>query len=158
MDNGDLFRLIDVLIEHEVPLVIIGGLAVTAHGYLRTTEDSDIVFLRADGGEENLLAALSEVNAHWISNEVDPATGIERSYPVTLSYIRANSLMMLVTDLGFLDIFDFIPAYPGEDVQQLFDTAIVHDGRKFVSLEWLKKMKRATNRPKDQIDLDNLPS
>jgi len=29
MDSGDPFRLIDVLVPHDVPLVIIGGHAVT---------------------------------------------------------------------------------------------------------------------------------
>jgi len=32
--------------SHEVPYVIIGGHAVTYHGYVRATEDTDIVFRR----------------------------------------------------------------------------------------------------------------
>lgn len=44
MDSGDPFRLIDVLARHNVPFVIIGGHAGTYHGYVRATEDTDIVF------------------------------------------------------------------------------------------------------------------
>lgn len=157
MDNGNLFRQIDVLIEHEVPLVIIGGHAVTAHGYFRTTEDSDILFMRSPDAELRLFAALTELHAHWIGSEIDLATGIERIFPVTIEYVRSNSLMLLVTDHGFLDIFDFVPGIPSTNVRQIFETSVVIAGRRFVSREWLKEMKRAAGRPKDLIDLENLP-
>ena len=54
MESGDRFRLIDVLVKHEVPFVIVGGHAVAFHGYVRATEDTDIVFLRSDGAEAAL--------------------------------------------------------------------------------------------------------
>jgi len=157
MDSGDPFRLIDVLARHNVPFVIIGGHAVTIHGYVRATEDVDVVVLRSTEVDQLLLAALTEVHARWIGAEIDPTTGIERTFPVSLEYLRATRLMMLVTDIGFLDIFDFIPGYPTEPVERLFDSAIVIDGRRFASLAWLRKMKQASGRPKDQIDLENLP-
>lgn len=43
MDNGDPFRLLDVLSSHDVPFVVIGGHAVTFHGFVRATEDTDVV-------------------------------------------------------------------------------------------------------------------
>ena len=64
---------------------------------------------------------------------------------------------MLITDLGFLDIFDLIPGFPRVPVDELFESAIKIDGRPFVSLDWLKKLKLASNRPQDRIDLENLP-
>lgn len=65
--------------------------------------------------------------------------------------------MMLVTDYGFLDIFDYVPGYPSEAVDELFASSEASNQRRFVSLERLRKMKEAAGRPKDQIDLDNLP-
>jgi len=138
-------------------LVIIGGHAVTYHGYVWATEDTDVVFLRNPDSEIALLSALEELNACWIGSEVDPKTGIEKTYPVSLSFIRANRLMMLFTDFGFLGLFDFIPGLPQEPVEQLFDTAVECKGRQYVSLPWLRAMKTAANRPKDLIDLQNLP-
>ena len=158
MESGDPFRLIDVLSSHDVPFVIIGGHAVTYHGYVRATEDTDIVFERSSAAEAALLDALQEVQACWISNEIDPDTGIERTVPVTPGYLRSNRLMMLATDCGFLDVFDYIPGCPNEAVEQLFETAVEADGRQFASLEWLKRMKRAAGRPKDVLDLENLPN
>jgi hypothetical protein len=138
--------------------VVIGGHAVTYHGFVRATEDTDIVFRRTPESEVSLLDALAEVNACWIGNEIDPETGIERVFPVSLPYIRGSRVMMLVTDFGFLDVFDYIPGCPNEPVEQIFQSAVEHQGCRYVSLRWLRAMKAAANRPKDQMDLENLPA
>ena len=157
MESGDPFQLIDVLTKHNVPFVVIGGHAVTFHGYVRATEDSDIVFLRSPESERSLLSALQELNAERIGDELDPSTGIEKTHPVNLAYIQASHLLMLITKFGFLDIFDFIPGHSSISVVELFDTAELNGGRRFSSLAWLRKMKSVASRPKDLIDLQNLP-
>ncbi len=65
--------------------------------------------------------------------------------------------MMLGTDLGFLDLFDFIPSLPGESLDDLFTSAVVRAARPFASLSWVRRMKQAADRPQDRIDLENLP-
>jgi hypothetical protein len=157
MDSGNPFHLLDVLTRHDIPFVVIGGHAVTYHGFVRATEDTDVIFRRTPESEAALLDALNEVNACWIGNEIDPATGIERAFPVSLPYIRGSRLMLLVTDFGFLDIFDYIPGFPDVPVEQLFDTAVFHGRHRYASLRWLRAMKAAANRPQDRIDLENLP-
>ena len=157
MECGDPFRLLDVLCNHNVAFVIIGGHAVTYHGFVRATEDIDVVFQRTPDNERSLLRALIETNACWIGNEVDPETGIERTFPVSMPYIRGSRMMMLVTDFGFLDLFDYIPGCPDEPVEQLFNTAVQHGRYRYASLRWLRAMKAAANRPQDQLDLENLP-
>ena len=157
MASGSSFPLLDVLARHEVPFVVIGGHAVCTHGYVRATEDVDIVVRKSADVVERLFAALAEINAKWLGDEIDPQTGLERAIPVSPAYVRSTNLMMLITDLGFLDIFDFIPCFPQVPVDELFESAIKIDGRPFVSLDWLKKLKLASNRPQDRIDLENLP-
>ena len=146
-----------MLSSHNVPFVIVGGHAVAHHGYVRATEDTDVIFRRTPESEVALFEALTEVNACWIGDEIDPETGIERLFPVSLSFIRGTRLMMLVTDFGFLDIFDYVPGRPNEPVEQLFDTAERYGRHKIVSLKWLRAMKTAADRPKDRLDLENLP-
>ena len=158
MECGDPFQLLDVLSRHSVPFVIIGGHAVTYHGFVRATEDTDVVFHRTPESERALLNALSELHACWIGDEIDPETGVERTFPVSEAYVRHSRMMLLVTDCGFLDIFDYIPGCPDEPVETLFETAEAHVAYRYVSLRWLRIMKTAANRPQDQIDLDNLPS
>jgi hypothetical protein len=149
-------KLINTLARHRVPFVIIGGHAVNYHGHQRGTQDVDAIWLRSSDAEAVLLAALREVNACWVSNEIDPSTRLEKLVPVSAGYISSNHLMMLVTDLGFLDLFDFIPGFPEVDVREVFDHSVPLDQLRCVSLDWLKRMKLTTNRPRDIDDLEQL--
>lgn len=153
----DDFNLLRVLRKHRVPFVIIGGHAVNFHGFGRATEDADVIWLRSPESEPAMLRALTEIGAQFIGDDIDPATGIERTYPVTLAYIQSSHLMMLWTNDGFLDLFDYIPALPEQDVRQVLDSSVESDGLRYVSLDWLRRMKEASGRPKDLLDLENLP-
>jgi hypothetical protein len=115
------------------------------------------VFLRSADSESKLLSALQDANACWIGDQIDPQTGLERTYPVTEAYIRSNRLMMLTTDFGYLDLFDYIPGLPEHSVESLFNNAVWTDLGLFVSLSDLRKMKRASGRPIDLADLEKLP-
>ena len=147
-----------VLRRHGVPFVVIGGHAVMHHGHVRATEDADAVWLRSTESIGSLVSALAELNAQYIGRDLDPATGIERTYPASRPYVEANHLMMLWTDAGFFDLFDYVPSDPTADVQDLFDTADqTPDGLRYASLEWLRRMKQKAGRPKDLDDLARLP-
>jgi len=65
--------------------------------------------------------------------------------------------MMLCTTAGFLDLFDYVPGLPDTPVTVVLDSAIDLDGVRFASLPWLRRMKEAAGRPKDLLDLTNLP-
>ena len=108
--------LLEVLSKHGVPFVVIGGHAVNLHGVLRATEDTDLLWLRSGEAEANLLRALRELKASFIGDEIDPATGIERTHPVTEAFVRSQRLMMLCTSAGFLDLFDYVLGFPAEPV------------------------------------------
>jgi hypothetical protein len=155
-DPGTPIELLASLARARVPFVIIGGHAVNFHGYVRTTEDTDIVFHRTTDSEAALLQVLQSVGACWISNEKDPKTGLERLIAVTAAYIRAEHLMMLWTDFGFLDIYDFIPGFPGTPVQELFTDSVPLGELRFVSLAWLRRLKVCAGRHKDLDDLEHL--
>lgn len=62
MAPGNPLLVLEHFRKHNVPLVVIGGYAVAFHGYLRATEDVDIVFIRSDSSEIALLKALQEIN------------------------------------------------------------------------------------------------
>lgn len=151
------FTIFEILQKHSVPFVIVGGHAVNFHGFIRATEDTDIVWLRSPDAELALHKALAELDAKYIGNEIDPATKIERTYPVSLMYIQTHPLMMLWTRFGFLDLFSYIPSYPATDVAELFDSGIEHAGLRFASKHWLIQMKKAAGRTRDLEDLRNLP-
>jgi hypothetical protein len=154
--TGPDFVIFDVLRKHAVPFVIVGGHAVNFHGFIRATEDTDIVWNRSAESEVALSAALDELEARYIGNDIDPATRIERTYPVSLGYIQTHPLMMLCTRCGFLDLFSYIPGFPQIEVAELFNSSIEHDGLRFASKNWLIQMKTAAGRTRDLIDLENL--
>ena len=156
--SGDPLAIFRVLTQAGVPFVIMGGHAVIFHGYIRTTEDADVVFRRTPATEAALLRALQSIQACWISNEKDPVTREHRLVPVSESYLQAQHLMMLATDLGFLDLYDYVPGFPDVPVEELFADSVALNELRFVSLAWLRKLKARAARHKDLDDLEHLPS
>ncbi|MCA9140966.1 MAG: hypothetical protein KDB00_29545 [Planctomycetales bacterium] len=155
--NANPLQLIDRLLSHGVPLVIIGGHAVNCYGYVRATEDTDIIFQRTEASSKTLFQALDSINAFWISDEIDQATRLEQTVPVTQEFVDSQHLMMLGTDLGYVDIFDYIPGVAELPIATAFENVTIVDGRPYVSLDLLRQMKKASGRLKDLLDLENLP-
>ncbi len=156
--TDDPLTVFQLLARAGVPFVIIGGHAVIFHGYVRTTEDADLIFERSPASEAALLEVLQSIHACWISNERDPATRHQRLVPASPSYVRGEHLMMLTTDLGFLDLYDYIPGFPDIPMAHVFFDSVELDNLRFVSLRWLRKLKQAAGRHKDLDDLEHLPS
>lgn len=140
-----------------VKFAILGGHPVNFHGNVRTTEDLVLVFQRDIESEGSLLRTLVEYEAYWIGDEIDPQTGLEMTHPITAEYFRSNSLLMLGTSFGYVDLFDFVPGLPEVSVETLLQETQSSNGCPYVSLEWLKRLKRASNRPQDRIELQHLP-
>lgn len=63
MPPSDPVEVLSLLARGGVPFVIIGGHAVNFHGYVRTTEDADIVFQRTNASEAALLDVLQSIHA-----------------------------------------------------------------------------------------------
>ena len=150
------FRVFEALTRHGVPYVIIGGHAVNYHGHQRGTDDADLIWIRSPEADAKLLAALAELDAKYIGRDVDPVTKIERLYPVSPTYLSVTHLLMLWTHCGFLDLYDYIPGEPLADPRAAYDSADVFGDLRFVSLPWLRRLKRTAGRPKDLIDLTEL--
>jgi hypothetical protein len=157
MNASGAMEIVDRLVAAEIPFVVIGGHAVNAHGFIRATEDVDILFERTEETQQRLYEILRDINAYYIGTEIDPQTGIERIHDVTMEYVQTNHLLMLGSNLGYLDIFDFVPGVAEGSVAEVLRSAITIDDRPFVDLNWLRRMKMAAGRPQDQIDLQNLP-
>ena len=77
--------------------------------------------------------------------------------PVSRAYVNCEHLMMLETSYGFVDLFDFVPGLPGENIEKFFADSVIVGDRRYASLDWLKRMKQAAGRPQDLEDLRNLP-
>jgi hypothetical protein len=150
----DLRSLLAALHDHDVRFIVIGGVAVGAHGYVRGTEDLDLV---PDPDPENLqrlTEALEELDSTLPTVEgrrFDPATDAR--------VIRRGGNVTADTRFGGLDVVQRAQGVPS--YSQLVNDAVksellgvpVH----VCSLARLREMKQAQGREQDRADLANLP-
>lgn len=145
-------RLLSELADSGVDFVVIGGIAVVAHGHIRTTRDLDITYSTDDANVEALGRVLVELDARLRGvAEVVPFAPDGRT-------LRAAQLLTLDTSLGALDLLADAPGAPPYRELKERAEAIVLEGRDVLiaSLDHLVAMKRATGRPGDLEDIEAL--
>lgn len=141
----DFRRLIEVLGDARVELIIVGGVAASAHGAARTTLDLDVVYRRSAENLERIASALA------------PYAPYPRGAPPGLPFLwdartLANGLnFTLTTTLGDLDLLGEITAGGGfEQLQgKSIDVTLFGRSCSCITLEELIRVKRAAGRPKD---------
>jgi hypothetical protein len=135
-----------------VDFVVIGGVAVSAHGYERNTQDLDICY-SPDGAN---LEALGEVllglgaRLRGIAEEV-PFVPDART-------LRRAQILTLDTRDGGLDLLVDPGGSPGYGALKARAERIDFDGFEILiaSIEDLLAMKRSADRPQDQPDIEAL--
>jgi hypothetical protein len=150
----DLHALLEALLDAEVRFVVIGGVAVGAHGYVRGTEDLDLV---PDPDPDN-LARLTEALERLESTL--PTVGDRPFDPATdAGIIRRGGNVTAMTRFGGLDVVQRargVPSYTQLD-EDAVDSALLGVPVRICSLVRLREMKAAQGRPQDRADLANLP-
>lgn len=157
----DPLPLLRFLYERGVEHIVIGGVAVTAHGFVRPSKDLDIV---PDGSAENLVrlaAALEHLNAK--NAEGGDLSDSEFPFdPTSIDDLRQGGNFRLDTDLGELDVMQWVSGIDGDDLYAELSKQAV-EGRpadvpvKICGLAHLRAMKQAAGRPRDLDDLEHLP-
>lgn len=154
--GSDPRRVLECLDRHGVEYVVIGGLAVIAHGHTRNTRDVDIIpspepanFARLAAALRELNARLSGVDAHLLDIDVfDPKT------------LASGANFTLETAAGGLDVFSEVPG--AAPFAELHVRAVPIDLGGLVirvaGLDDLIRMKRAAGRPQDLGDIAALTS
>ena len=142
-----------VLAEHGVDFVVVGGIAVQTHGYVRNTYDLDIVARPTTLNFSRVSEALADLRA-----ELRTSGTLRITDPNQM--LRAP-LIPVITRAGPLDIvhIDHIAGTPGE-YDRLRDSAldVAVRGRRVAvaGLEDLIRMKRAAGRDQDLMDIEAL--
>jgi hypothetical protein len=146
----DLRALFGPLLRHGVDFVLIGGVAGFSHGSSLPTFDLDVVYARDSDNIARLVNALREIGVRL--------RGAPPDLPFLLNArtIENGSNFTFITPHGDFDILghaDGMPSYEelkaGAIVREILGLEI-----RVASIDHLIAMKRAANRPKDRVALE----
>ncbi|MCC5867753.1 MAG: hypothetical protein JJU27_04500 [Gammaproteobacteria bacterium] len=93
-------EILEVLNQHEVEYIVVGGVAAVIHGAPTTTFDLDTLVRLDDANAERLLRALSQLEARFREHQ--------NSIRPTIGDILAGGHLLLMTRAGPLDVLGFI--------------------------------------------------
>lgn len=156
---SSLEQVVRALNSASVPFIVVGGLAVNAHGYGRATADVDIVvrltpeYIRATFAA---LAALGYGPRVPVSAEAfaDPAQRDQWVKDKGMQVLNFHSDQHRETpvDIFAQEPFNFDDEYARALVERVADDVPV----RIVSLEGLIRMKESAGRPQDRADIAEL--
>ena len=142
--NKDFREFIGLLNSHNVRYLVVGGYAVTFHGYPRFTNDLDIWIERASNNAEAMINVLEDFGFGTLEIKKDDFLLEDRV--IQLGY-PPNRIDLLTGASGL--IFD--QCYP-KKVSAVIEGLPVD----FIDIENLKINKKTTRRYRDLNDLENL--
>ena len=141
----DFKEFLQLLNEHQVEYLLIGGYAVGYHGYPRATVDMDIWIGRRPATATKMVEILREFgfNVPNLSPEL---------------FLKQDQIVRMGMPPVRLEIFTSIPGVRFEEcyaarVEDVLDGIKVN----LINLQDLKTNKRASGRHQDLNDLENLP-
>jgi predicted nucleotidyltransferase len=152
----DIRGILAELNREEVEFLVIGGVAVGFHGYVRATKDIDIVPAPDPTNLANLARLLRKLDA-----QVEGAEEFEEEElpdPLDPEALELGGNWVLRTRLGRFDIMQWI----GEDAlwEKLSPAAVEAEidgvAVKFAGYEDLIALKTTAGRPEDLTDLQRL--
>lgn len=144
--------IIGRLSSGQVEFVVIGGLAVIAHGHVRATSDVDICYARSPGNVRKLAAALTPLHPRL------------RGAPADLPFfwdedtLRNGLNFTLTTDVGDVDLLGEVAGLGGyaDIVFQAVEVELYGAPVLILGFEDLVRSKAAAGRAKDLLDLEAL--
>jgi hypothetical protein len=153
----DAETILRVLREHDVDFVVIGGLAVAAHGFVRATKDVDIVPRGERENRRRLYEALASLQAFPL--EIGDFRPEEMPVPFTADGLDEGGNWALLTSAGRVAVLQWVAGV--DSYEDLCARALAVDvdrvGRVlFAGYDDVLTMKRAAGRPQDQSDIAEL--
>lgn len=144
---AEIVNIWQKLNENNVRYLTIGGLAVNIYGYTRNTGDVDILIEDTPENRKNLRKAFEAIG-------IGDFAAIE-----TMQFIPGFTDFTISYDLR-LDVMTSIKGIENESFDSLLNNATIVLLKEtpvyFLDYDSLIKAKKATNRLKDQLDIEEL--
>lgn len=141
----DFKDFLKLLKSHEVRYLLIGGYAVIYHGFPRATGDMDVWVAVSPDNASKLVDVLKDFGFEVPDLSPNPFLEEGKVIRMGLPPIRLE-ILTSVSGVSFEECFN------SRIVERIDDVEI-----NIISLEFLKKNKKASGRYKDLNDLENLP-
>ncbi len=141
----DFKEFLQLLNDHQVDYLLIGGYAVGYHGYPRATGDMDIWIAIHPDNAQKLVSVLTAFGFGAVGIAAD-------MFLQPNNVIRMGNPPLRLEILTTISGVEFADAY-AQRVSDIIDGVRVN----IINLEQLKVNKRASGRLKDLSDLENLP-
>jgi len=142
--QNDFREFLRLLKAHDVDFVILGGYAVAFHGYVRNTQDLDVLFRADERGVGGLMMALQDFG--FPEGTVSAA---ELARPGNV--VRMGVPPVRIELLNRVSGVTFDAVWRGRIEGHYDDVPVAYIGR-----AELIRNKRAAGRPKDLADVDEL--
>jgi predicted nucleotidyltransferase len=141
------------LSEAKVDFVVIGGLALGAHGVVRGTKDVDIVVAPDAENLRRLAEAAVAAGGHVQSGE-----SLLSSPPSITAALQGGEQVAIETELGRLDVVQGLEGVPPYDElrSRATDAEVLGVKVAICSVDDLRAMKRAAGRTRDLADIEDL--
>lgn len=143
----EIVNIWNVFNEKNVRYITIGGLAVNIYGYNRNTGDIDILIEDTKENRKNLRLAFATIG-------IGDFPQIE-----TMQFVAGFTDFTISYDLR-LDVMTSVKGLEGEEFESLFEAATIVMLKEvpvyFLDYASLIKTKKACNRLKDQLDIEEL--
>lgn len=128
---------------HKVQYLLVGGYAVGLYGHVRYTKDMDFWVAISPENAANLVKAIEDFSGASVEAE---------KFLSTRTLFRIGVPPIRIEIITQIDGVTFDRCYENREVKQIDELRI-----DVISLVDLRRNKRASKRPQDLADLDNLP-
>lgn len=145
-------KLLEVLTQGQVDFIVVGGVAVVAHGHSRMTKDLDICYSRELANLDRLANALSPFDPYL--------RGAPPGLPFVLDSrtLRSGLNFTLRTKLGDIDLLGELTGVGtySDIVGRASPMRLFGQDIKIIHIDDLERAKQAAGRPQDLFDLEAL--
>jgi hypothetical protein len=150
-----IFRALN---EAQVRYLVVGGVAVIAHGYVRFTKDLDLVIGLEPENVARALAALESIRYRPLVPvpQLAFADPIQRERWITEKHMIVFQMLDIDEPRTRLDIFVREPFDFANEYAQAFWQEYRGQNVPFVRRDALFKMKLDAGRPQDLVDIDQI--